>query len=512
MGNKESTASTAPTTATPSYSTTRLASVNTPTSAPPQPPSTTPRNVKDALNVLGNRENPYGTTNGISSISKKPDVAPKPHDVSPKPESVPRKSPPRQLDGYVGFANLPNQLYRKSVKQGFEFTLMVVGESGLGKSTLINSLFLSDLYSDDYPGPSHRIQKTVKVETTKIMLREHGVSLKLTVCDTPGFGDAVNNNNCWEPVINHIESKFEDYLNAESEVQRTTLNDNRVHCCLYFIAPTGHGLKPLDIEFMKKVHNKVNIIPIIAKADTLTGDECNRFKQQILKEIVDNQINIYRFPPLSEDEGDDLASLRRIPFAVVGSNTVLEVNGKKIRGRKYPWGIVEVENVEHCDFIALRNLLLRTHMQDLIDVTNDTHYESYRRERLSVLTGGGASITSATLNINPMEQIEREREDQEKKLQKMEQEMEQVFDMKVKEKKKKLADSEAEFNRKFEVTMRTLESSKKEIEERRKKFEVEREQFDQTYASEGLNNKANSRSSLMKPLDKDKKEKKKKLF
>ena len=34
----------------------------------------------------------------------------------------------KQLDGYVGFANLPNQVYRKSVKRGFEFTLMVVGK------------------------------------------------------------------------------------------------------------------------------------------------------------------------------------------------------------------------------------------------------------------------------------------------------------------------------------------------------------------------------------------------
>jgi len=34
-----------------------------------------------------------------------------------------------ELPGYVGFANLPNQVHRKSVKKGFEFTLMVVGES-----------------------------------------------------------------------------------------------------------------------------------------------------------------------------------------------------------------------------------------------------------------------------------------------------------------------------------------------------------------------------------------------
>ena len=42
------------------------------------------------------------------------------------------------------------QVHRKSVKKGFEFTLMVVGESGLGKSTLINSLFLTDLYPGMY--------------------------------------------------------------------------------------------------------------------------------------------------------------------------------------------------------------------------------------------------------------------------------------------------------------------------------------------------------------------------
>lgn len=32
------------------------------------------------------------------------------------------------MENYVGFASLPNQVYRKSVKRGFEFALMVVGE------------------------------------------------------------------------------------------------------------------------------------------------------------------------------------------------------------------------------------------------------------------------------------------------------------------------------------------------------------------------------------------------
>jgi len=74
-------------------------------------------------------------------------------------------------------------------------TLYNAGESGLGKSTLMNSMFLADIYSAEYPGPSHRIKKTVQVETTKVLLKENGVNLTLTVVDTPGFGDAVDNSN-----------------------------------------------------------------------------------------------------------------------------------------------------------------------------------------------------------------------------------------------------------------------------------------------------------------------------
>lgn len=49
---------------------------------------------------------------------------------------------------YIGFASLPDQIHRKTIKKGFEFTLMVAGETGLGKSTLVNTLFLTDLYQD----------------------------------------------------------------------------------------------------------------------------------------------------------------------------------------------------------------------------------------------------------------------------------------------------------------------------------------------------------------------------
>jgi len=248
--------------------------------------------------------------------------------------------------------------------------------------------------------------------------------------------------------VDYIESKYEEYLNAESRVQRQPMRDNRVHVCLYFIQPSGHGLKPLDIEFMKRLHDKVNVIPILAKADTMTPDECTHFKKQVLNEIAQHKIKIYEFPDVDDEElRKAQRGLReRVPFAVVGSNTVVEVDGKKIRGRRYPWGVVEVENMEHCDFIALRNMLIRTHMTDLKEVTNNVHYENFRCRKLA---GVGVSAndggkTNRISNKNPLAQMEEERREHEMKMKKMEQEMEQVFEMKVKEKTQKLKDSEAD--------------------------------------------------------------------
>ena len=107
------------------------------------------------------------------------------------------------------------------------------------------------------------------------------MKLSLTVVDTPGFGDAVDNTDCWEPITNFVDEQYEKFLQAETRVNRVELPDTRVHVCLYFIAPSGHGLKPLDIEFMSRLHDKVNIIPVIGKADACSEEELKDFKQKV---------------------------------------------------------------------------------------------------------------------------------------------------------------------------------------------------------------------------------------
>ena len=59
------------------------------------------------------------------------------------------------------------------------------------------------------------------------------------------------------------------------------IQDTRIHCALYFISPTGHSLRPIDVIVMKKLSEVVNVVPVIAKADSLTLEERESFKQKV---------------------------------------------------------------------------------------------------------------------------------------------------------------------------------------------------------------------------------------
>ncbi|XP_075899219.1 septin 9b isoform X3 [Nelusetta ayraudi] len=290
--------------------------------------------------------------------------------------------------GYVGIDAILEQMRRKAMKQGFEFNIMVVGQSGLGKSTLMNTLFKSKVSrSSAQPSPEERIPKTIEIKSISHDVEEKGVRMKLTVIDTPGFGDQINNENCWQPIMKFINDQYEAYLQEEIHINRKKrIPDSRVHCCIYFIPPTGHCLRPLDVEFMRRLSKVVNIVPVIAKADTLTLEERDYFKQTIREELRANGIDVYPQKEFDEDADDRLINDKireMIPFAVVGSDQEYQVNGKRILGRKTKWGTIEVENIAHCEFAYLRDLLIRTHMQNIKDITGNIHYETYRVRRLN---------------------------------------------------------------------------------------------------------------------------------
>lgn len=107
----------------------------------------------------------------------------------------------------------------------------------------------------------------------------------------------------WDPIIKYIKDQHSAYLRKELTAMRDRyIQDTRIHCCLYFINPTGHSLRPIDVIVMKKLSEVVNVVPVIAKSDSLTLDERERFKAKIREELVYNSIRLYPFDTDEDDE------------------------------------------------------------------------------------------------------------------------------------------------------------------------------------------------------------------
>lgn len=269
---------------------------------------------------------------------------------------------------------------------------MVVGASGTGRTTFVNAFCGHKVFShnESINPATANTEQPVKIRPASIELDEIGSRVSLTVIDTPGLGTQLDSNDAIPEILGYLERQYDDILAEETRIKRNPrFRDNRVHCVLYFIQPTGHGLRELDIEVMKQLSPRANVIPLIAKADSLTRDEVIINKRLIMEDLEHYRIPIYNFPFDPEDDDEDIvqenSTLRNLmPFAIVSSEEHVEVNGRSVLGRQYHWGVAEMENPGHSDFIALRNALLQSHLADLREITHDFLYENYRTERLSM--------------------------------------------------------------------------------------------------------------------------------
>ena len=106
-----------------------------------------------------------------------------------------------------------------------------------------------------------------------------------------------------------------------------------------------------------------------------------------MADIAYHNIHIFQAPTYENEDEETVAEAEeiagKIPFAVVGSDqSVKTPDGRDVRGRSYPWGVIEVDNEEHCDFVKLRQMLVRTYMEELREYTNGVLYENWRTEKL----------------------------------------------------------------------------------------------------------------------------------
>ncbi|KAG0007041.1 hypothetical protein BGZ65_011062 [Modicella reniformis] len=271
--------------------------------------------------------------------------------------------------------------------------------------------------------------------------------INLTLVDTPGFvgTDEVIDSHCDE-ILRYIEYQFDLTLAEERKVRRNPKAiDNQIHACLYFIDHSSPrlGLSDADIRVLKRLGTRVNLIPVIARGDTLTRAQNKKLKRAILNDAAQNQIEFFQFMSSklakklllqkSEDQkkkrisrqgpGDDEEAAEQgltneteeeddddedeedwdpeyleekshlqslVPFTVIAQEEdgveVQDENGKIIQGREFPWGVLNCLDSKHCDLANLRSALLSSHRQELKELTYGYFYEKYRTEKLLART------------------------------------------------------------------------------------------------------------------------------
>lgn len=314
---------------------------------------------------------------------------------------------------------------RKNAKRGIDFCMLVIGESGLGKTTFCNNICNEQVFEhreDDFKPETAHLSPGIDIVSKNFHLEEeNSTPISLDIVLIPGLGDNIDNSTNHEVVVEYLESQFDRVLNEEIRIKRNPKNiDNRPHVCLYFIRATSKGLRELDVKLIKALGDKVNIIPVISKADLLTDREIALNKRLIMEDIYENHINIYDFgddkledtlmlaEPVEDSpipnnsaslDGFSLGSALEgtganintafcrikdmLPFSIIGSNQrEYAPNGELYHVRKYPWGTVRVESRAHSDFIYLKSILFGSHLQDLKDTTHNKLYENYRTQKL----------------------------------------------------------------------------------------------------------------------------------
>lgn len=200
--------------------------------------------------------------------------------------------------------------------------------------------------------------------------------MNVTFVDTPGFGISMDAMETIRPIVDYHLRQFQqtDDIFARDAPIPTLVNflnsgtgaHTHVDVCIFGIL---HRLKPVDIEFMRRLTPYVNIVPVIVKCDTLKPTELFQLKVSVLEGLGKAGIPIYGF-------GLDFYELIDLARAGVSGAPPFAISNPDVAsGGSAPTpGIVN-------EFESLKNNILYHHVDDLRQLTAERFAEWRERNR-----------------------------------------------------------------------------------------------------------------------------------
>ncbi|KAL4251229.1 TRAFAC class TrmE-Era-EngA-EngB-Septin-like GTPase superfamily protein [Abortiporus biennis] len=251
---------------------------------------------------------------------------------------------------------------QKRARNPTTFNIMVVGAQGTGKTSLLrlllNTADISPTATADQKAKIERFsrgspKRTETIQTASVEICESKYDrLLLTVIDTPGLdfqsGHELKLERQVTSIVKHMDTQFSDTLSEESKVVRQSKGDQHIHLCIYMIDPSSivtastrraeralpsktrseatisyptSGLSPVDgedsddeddwnnlsvnpadIHVIRRLSKRANVLPVVARADSLTNSKLDAIKKVIKRDLDAAGLDFGVFGPASPND------------------------------------------------------------------------------------------------------------------------------------------------------------------------------------------------------------------
>ena len=123
------------------------------------------------------------------------------------------------------------------------------------------------------------------------------------------------------------------------------------------------------------------IVPIIAKADTMTVSETKTFREKVAQELTKAGIRTYDWILVNGQQDPRVSAKPNVPpFTLIAD--------KNKKERVYEWGSAELANTDHSDFMLIKTLVIEEHLELMRKNAYQTYEEDYRLPRFNQERGG----------------------------------------------------------------------------------------------------------------------------